>query len=641
MKNPIFRKTPLLIFIFLLSISYSFPSFGFAQHDESTQTKDTAITWEKKYSDELSIILLKERTVELKKDWSTWQTTHLITKVQKEGAKELGEVTIDYEQNIQEVKDIKAFVITPDGKKLKAKSIQDLNPYSGQTLYLDNRTKIITLPNVIPGSIIDWQVTIVTKKPIIKDAFFDLFTLTSTTPIKTFQYKLIVPKGLLLKIANLHTESEAHVKEEGDKIIYTWHRELMDKFEPEEDMPPLNEFYEQVLISSIKDWKEIATWYWGLVTRNLKISQEMKDKVRELTANKSTEIEKIQAIKKYIQDNFRYVSMSFGTNRYEPHSSDEVFANKYGDCKDQTLVFMALLKEIGIASHPALFCSENVGDPKDKLPMSSYFNHVILGIELQDKLIYTDILQKGYRLDELPKALEGGYVLLVNDKRGKLDQLPILDESEDTSSKESIVAIKEDGSALVEVVSLWPKDFSIETRENWKNSTEKQKKEFLESLDEIYTTGGKILERKWENMDSDYGQIKSFIRYERPQWAEMSGDYMVFGIGGYERAKEFTKHERVYPIMFRSNSLDKTINTYILPKGYEIVSLPRDIQISNGLSEFSRIYRKDEGRIVETEMTRRRRARLPASHYEKIKDFYNKLAQLSNEKIIIKRERIK
>ncbi|MCM8826483.1 MAG: DUF3857 and transglutaminase domain-containing protein [Candidatus Omnitrophica bacterium] len=553
-SKSISRKIQSIIFIFIFSIS----CLCFAQ--------DPAVLWEEKYSDESFIYLLMERIVELKPDWSTEETIHMIAKIQKEWAKSLGEIPISYDKSFQEIKDIKAFITTPEGKKLKYKSIQDLNPYSGDPLYSDSRTKVITMPNVVEGSIIDWQATIITKKPIIKDTFWDSFDFTFEAPVKSLKYKLIIPKNIAIQIENHNIDIKPQIKEEANKIIYSWKKDFIDKFETEENIPPSDEFIEYITVSNIKQWQQIADWYWGLINKNLKVSSIMKEKVKEIIKDKDRLEDKIEAIIKYMRDNFRYVSMSFGYHRYEPHPSDEVFNNKYGDCKDQVLVCLALLKEIGVTAYPALFCNEDSGNPKDKLPMPTYFDHVILRIELKDKVYYTDVLAKGYRFYEIPLWLQGGYVFVINDKGGFFEQLPILDETENLTFRESKIIINEDGSALIETVSLWPKEFSIRLRENWKNMTEKQKKEILESADETYTAGGKMLERKWENLESDYGRIKSFIKYERPRWTDVSGDFMSFGMGGYARDKNFLKEKRNYPIMFWFNSLDKQTNIYILSR---------------------------------------------------------------------------
>lgn len=618
---------PKLLLAFLLFFVTNSASFA----------QPVSLPWEQRYADESSLDFLLERTVELHKDWSSEETLHFITKVQKEDAKDLGEIPIDYDKSFQEVKDIRAFITTPDGKKLKYKAIQDLTPYSGEPLYSNKRTKIITLPAVTPGSTIEWQAAIVNKKPIIKNSFDEYFSFSNTVPIKTLRFTLIVPKGVPLQITHYNTQIKPQVREESGKVIYQWQLENTDKFEPEEYMPPTNEFNEYVSISSIKDWKDIAKWYWGLVTKNLKISQAIRDEVKKITAGKDSDREKAQAVIEFVQENFRYVSMSFGYNRYEPHPSDEVFANKYGDCKDQVLVAMAMLKEAGIKSYPALYRDEEEGNPEDKLPKPNYFDHVILALQLGDKIHYTDVLRKGYRIGETPLGIQGGYVFVINEKGGAFSQLPISDDTENYSSQEEKIQIRQDGSAMIEAVSEWPKDFSIETRKKFKRMTEKEKTEFFEVLDERYNVSGKVIERKWEGIESDYGSVKSFLKYESSQWADVSGDFVSFGAGHYGRDFDFTKKERKYPIVFWSNSLKKTTNTYSVPDSFEIVNIPKDIRLKSKFSEFSRAYQKQGNNIIETEIIIFKRARLPASDYEEVKDFYNKVYQLTNEKIIIKK----
>ena len=41
------------------------------------------------------------------------------------------------------------------------------------------------------------------------------------------------------------------------------------------------------------------------------------------------------ALYNYVAQNIRYVSLSFGLGRFQPHSAADVFKNQYGDCKDK------------------------------------------------------------------------------------------------------------------------------------------------------------------------------------------------------------------------------------------------------------------------------------------------------------------
>jgi hypothetical protein len=169
--------------------------------------------------------------------------------------------------------------------------------------------------------------------------------------------------------------------------------------------------------------------------------------------------------------------------------------------------------------------------------------------------------------------------------------------------------------------------------------TEKERAEFMESLDETHTAGGVMLERRWDNLENRYERIKSFIKYDKPSWAELSGEYMTFGVGGYSRESDFAVKNRRYPVMFWVNSYHQSTNTYIIPDGFEILHKPNDISLASDFAQFSRTYEVSGPVIKEVEITRYKRVRLPAEDYEKIKDFYNKVAQLTNEKIIIKKKK--
>ncbi len=82
-------------------------------------------SWEEKYKGEPYIVLLSEETVNVNKDFSTTTNLHIIKKVQKEGAKSLGEIPVTYDKDCEEIEKIEAYTSTPDGKKIKCEKIQE------------------------------------------------------------------------------------------------------------------------------------------------------------------------------------------------------------------------------------------------------------------------------------------------------------------------------------------------------------------------------------------------------------------------------------------------------------------------------------------------------------------------------------
>ena len=93
------------------------------------------------------------------------------------------------------------------------------------------------------------------------------------------------------------------------------------------------------------------------------IDDDVRKKAAELTRGATTLVEKTRRLYDYVARNIRYVSLSFGVGRLQPHAAPEVLKNGYGDCKDKHTLLQALLKAEGIQSYPVLISSYRELDP--------------------------------------------------------------------------------------------------------------------------------------------------------------------------------------------------------------------------------------------------------------------------------------
>ena len=603
-----------------------------------------AVDFEEKHQDKSFIFLLYSVDVKVNEDWSYVTKVHKIAKVLKEEAKNLGEIPIYYQNGREIVNSFEAFTITPDNSRHKYSKVQDLNLYAGYPMYSDSMVKVLTLPEVTIGSILEHEFSISSKGLPIKNAFWYLENVDSSVPMKELRFSITMPKSLNIEYKEFGLSRKPEITKTESDVTYSWViNDVGSKEEDEDYLPPPTpeSFTETIEFSSISSWENISSWYFSLINKNLILNPEIEKTVERLTKGKITIKDKTRAMLEYLQENFRYVSMSFGDNALEPHPTDEVFKNKYGDCKDMSLLCMAMLRAAGVDSRICLFNTEySISDPQYDLPIPPLFNHVILLVkDEKEGDFYIDPLLNGYDIEEYPISYQGAYVFIIADDGGKFSKFPIFDEKRNYTSNKRTVTIGEDGSALIEAEALWDLDFSIEQRYKINAMDKKEKEKFYEALDAYMATDGQMIKRDIIGLDQKYGSMKPYNEIKLNNAYPITDGLLIIDISGFEREKDFTEKERKNPIFYPINSIDEEITTYKIPKGYSVSYLPPNLNLNNGFYFITREYVKaapDEIKV--TGITRCKRVEVSNKEYDKVRDFFDKLPNKTQQRIIIKKD---
>ena len=127
--------------------------------------------------------------------------------------------------------------------------------------------------------------------------------------------------------------------------------------------------------------------------------------------DRKTDQEKIEALYEFVAKNFRYVSLSLGQGRYQPHAATEVLANQYGDCKDKHTLLASMLNAAGLRAYPALMNSSRKIDPD--VPSPGQFDHVISAIPLGNETFWADTTSEVAPFRLLSPSLRDKKALLI------------------------------------------------------------------------------------------------------------------------------------------------------------------------------------------------------------------------------------
>ena len=159
------------------------------------------------------------------------------------------------------------------------------------------------------------------------------------------ELEINVPKDRQIKLKT-KPGYDAKITEEGDRRIYRWtHSRLKDEDDakkkkkkppkPEDQIP-------SVELTTFKSWEELGAWYAALERERRIPDAAVKAEAEALVKGKTDDMAKVKALYDYVSRNIRYVSLSFGLGRIQPHAASEVLANGYGDCKDKNTLLAAL-----------------------------------------------------------------------------------------------------------------------------------------------------------------------------------------------------------------------------------------------------------------------------------------------------------
>ena len=243
--------------------------------------------------------------------------------------------------------------------------------------------KHITVPGLRPGEVLEYHMVTVIHTPLAPGEFWADYDFDKSNIDLDEEVDVDVPADRPLKLKN-KPGMDPKISEDHGRRIYHWtssHLEREDdqkdkdkdknkkkKKHPDDERPDIQ-------LTTFVSWEQIGRWYAGLEKDRRAPSPEVRAKAEELTKGLNTDLDKVQALYDFVAKNFRYVSLSLGVGRYQPHAAGDVLHNQYGDCKDKHTLLASLLEAEGMHASSVLINSSRKLDPD--VPSPSQFDHVI------------------------------------------------------------------------------------------------------------------------------------------------------------------------------------------------------------------------------------------------------------------------
>ncbi len=376
-------------------------------------------------------------------------TQRVVQILDERGAESEGDFVIRFTPDTQSVEVRAARLYRKNGDVLEAVSTdeQDLSePWYG--LYYDVRGEVVRFSALEPGDVIDveYVVSDVGRRNLLADYFGDLHFFQEELPRTEQRYVLIAPKERTLYFNKPRLAGLDHFdKLDGDERIYTFHAEHTPKVDTEPGMPGYSDVAAYLHVSTYRTWSEVAAWYRGLVKGQLEPDQAIISAVATATRGLTDERAKIRALYDLVVKRTRYVGLEFGIHGYQPYRVAQVFARKFGDCKDKASLLAVMLRQAGIPASLVLARTRQGGDLDAEPASLAPFDHAIVWVPKYD--LYLDGTAEFSGSAELPAQDQDIPVLQVS--TGKLVRTPVLPAAQNLVTTDWNVALEASGDARV------------------------------------------------------------------------------------------------------------------------------------------------------------------------------------------------
>jgi hypothetical protein len=530
----------------------------------------------------------------------------------------------------------------------------------GSELVSELRTKTLRIPAATAGSMVGYEIEQELRPYVMVDDWW----FQDTVPVREAHYTLQLPKGWSYKTNWLNQSEQAPIESGAGQ--WNWSIRDVPAIRVEPDMPPWRGIAGRMVIAfvppsgqdpGIQSWREIGTWYLGLLRGRRDASAEIKQKVVELTVSAPSLLDKMRALAAFVQNDIRYVAIELGIGGHQPHPAADTFNHRYGDCKDKATLLSAMLKEIGVDSYYVVINTER-GSVSATTPPNLDFNHAILAIALPagvdtatltarithpklGQILFFDPTDDLTPLGGLRGALQANYGMLVTPDGGELLALPQLSTDSNGIERTARMTLDEKGTLRGDVHEVRVGDSASSQRYSLRSTTQDTDRiKPVEAVAGASFSTFQILKATVANLHAADRPFEWKYSLEAPNYAKSAGDLLLVRprvLGSKTSGLLETKEARRYPVEFEGPERDTDVFEIELPAGFEADELPPPVNLDAGFASY-RSKTEIAGRTLRyTRTFEIKGLGVPVSEAEKLRHFYRVIADDERNSAVLKR----
>ena len=613
-----------------------------------------------------AVVLYNEQIVNVSDDGKITVTVNYAVRVLRREGRHAAVAVESYLTDSGKIKEMRGWLLRANGqvKKYGKDETADI-ALADNDIYNEGRKKIILAGSDInDGEVFGYQAVREERSIFSHDIWnFQLASDDNALPALVSRYILNLPSGWKASSVTFNHED---IKAAVNGNSYVWELRDLPPYLEEDLSPAMSNVVPRLAVSYFPDksnanlktfsnWQDVATWKQEIAEPQMTVNDPLTAKANELTANAKTELEKIQAIGRYVQ-NVQYISIQTNIGRgggYRPHTATEVFAKSYGDCKDKANLMRAMLSVLKINTYMVSIYS---GDPtfvRAEWASPYQFNHCIIAIKVSDqtttptivkhptlgRLMIFDPTDDSVPVGDLPLHEQGSLALIVAKESNELLRMPVTPAESNRLEREAEVTLAADGSIQGTVKEMARGNTASGFRSEFRALSRADYNKVIESWLAAGVGGVKVSKIEPEDFQAE-GRFGLNVEFAAASYGQlMQGRLLVFKPALVSRNDylSLSDTKRTRPVQLWARAFSEKVRIK-LPAGFVVDETPDAEKVETPFGVYNSSYEMKEGQLIFKRSLVQQPAIIPVEQYAAVRDFFKRIREADLRPVVLLRK---
>ena len=279
---------------------------------------------------------------------------------------------------------------TIDGLKPSEIKVVQTEDELDDQLYNGTLVAVTFLNDIRVGDIVDYAYTVTGDNPVFGGRYAQRFRLGAREPIQKSRIRILWPPDRVLQIRSHGTSLEPRVSSRGNEKEYLWEASDVPPVDFEDSAPPWFDRFPSFTVSEFANWQAVVQWALPLYRADEPLTTELKAKSESWANQFPQPDQRMIAALRFVQQEIHYLGIELGSYSHQPNPASRTVARRFGDCKDESLLLVTILRRMGIDAAIALVNTNARHTLDDWQASPVAFDHAIVQVRIGGKSYWLD-----------------------------------------------------------------------------------------------------------------------------------------------------------------------------------------------------------------------------------------------------------